>query len=177
MTKNKKFWNSDKIIGLLAIFISLGTLFVLIFQTNLMNEQKHQSVLPYMILFNRNSSSEAAIMIQNRGVGPAIIESNKILYDGATYEMDFQEFFIDKKILDTLNLNGYGSNTLKPGMLIMAGEEYRLFSVDSSKKDQNKLSQLMRKLREKGFEFEIIYTSIYDEKWKVTSRQRIPVKL
>lgn len=46
--KKKKFWTSEKILSLSAIFMSACTLLTLIYQTNLMLNQQQMSVYPHL---------------------------------------------------------------------------------------------------------------------------------
>lgn len=57
MTTNKKSflqnWNLDKTLSLMAFLISLGTFFLLYYQTNLTRKQQYASVFPYLELLIR----------------------------------------------------------------------------------------------------------------------------
>lgn len=44
----KRFWNTDKLMSFLAILLSVGTLLVFIYQTNLIRKQQYAAVYPYL---------------------------------------------------------------------------------------------------------------------------------
>ena len=75
----KKFWNSDKILSLSAMFISLCTLIVFIYQTELIRVEQHKSVYPYLSLSNGGSGNiNYRYILENKGIGPAVLTSIKV---------------------------------------------------------------------------------------------------
>ena len=81
----KKNFNADRIIGLSAMLISLMTLIIFLYQTNLIKKQSVLSVRP-RLTFSKNidktvtvkdSTNSTTISIRltlrNNGLGPAII--------------------------------------------------------------------------------------------------------
>ena len=82
-------WNSERILSLSAMSISFITLIIFIYQTNLMNKQNYLSILPYLQVSTSNNSegNSYLLSIQNYGVGPAIIESVKMQYQGQEYDL------------------------------------------------------------------------------------------
>ncbi|MEO0789852.1 MAG: hypothetical protein AAFY36_14380, partial [Bacteroidota bacterium] len=76
---SKPFWTSDRIVSMSAIFISLATLFVFVYQTNLIREQQHLSVYPHLSLGNAYSGSlNYQQVLSNEGIGPAFIEGIEV---------------------------------------------------------------------------------------------------
>ena len=75
-----KFWTSDKIVSFVAIIVSVFSLFIFVKQTNIIEEQNHLSVMPYLMLETANNGQDAtfSIHIMNYGVGPAIIKKRTI---------------------------------------------------------------------------------------------------
>ena len=75
-------WNSERILSLSAMSISIMTLVIFIYQTNLMSKQNDLSILPYLQVSTSNNSegNSYLLSVQNHGVGPAIIESVKLQY-------------------------------------------------------------------------------------------------
>ena len=144
-----------------------------------MRQQQHLSVMPYLSISNSNTGGpNFKIILENNGVGPAFIESTAITYNDSTYEMDlpnfFYKFFPDR--MDTIK-NILHSNISK-GNFIPAGRKINIFEVDNSMKDANAFLQLLIELSEiEDLEYEIIYQSIYKERWSLKGDQQIPVKL
>ncbi|MFK8005216.1 MAG: hypothetical protein AB8H03_02550 [Saprospiraceae bacterium] len=181
----KKFkLNTDKIIGLSAMLISLLTLVIFIYQTNLIREQSRLSVTP-RLAFNSSldtpdSVSSFSYFIVNKGLGPAIIESIEIIHEGNRYKLDFQDFV--KNVFP--KFNDYGNviqnMALDTGVTLSEKESIKFFTF---KFKASKTAPFFKylKVKEDGvlpFDIEVIYSSIYDEKWKVYANKKgHPIKL
>ena len=64
--------NTDKILGLSAMLISICTLIVFLYQTNLIKKQQYMSVYPYLTLGNNGSfTADYEYSLTNNGIGPA----------------------------------------------------------------------------------------------------------
>ena len=173
----KKTWSSDRIIGLSAILISIMTLFVLMYQTNLMREQQRLSVLPYLGVSNFNTGGpNFKIILTNNGIGPAFIESIKIIYNGKTYKQDISSFLY-KHIPETDSINNLYHSNIFEGLMIPAGETIPMLEINNSEDDAMKLLKLLTKLYDKDLDFEIVYRSIYKERWRITGNTTYPEKL
>ncbi len=174
-------FNSDRIIAVSAIMISLMTLFIFLYQTNVVEEQSRLSVRP-RLTFNKNitrsttlrdssSSTEVnlSLILRNNGLGPAIVESSSIDYRGKSYEIGsfFQEVFPE--------LANYGYfqmiTELTEGEAIPASEATEIFSYRYNEKDQELIDQYLgiSKSFDLPFDVLIVYSSMYEEKWKVRS--------
>jgi len=129
MKKKKKTLNVDKIIGLSAMFISLLTLLIFLYQTRVISRQARLSVTPRLTftggVLHGTSSVTFKLGVQNNGLGPAIIDSAAIFSNNKYYPLNFREFF------------------------------YTLYDM---KPEEGKLP----------FDIIIYYSSIYEEKWKIT---------
>src|SRR4051794_40080867 len=99
----RQFWNADKFISLSAFLISMATFVVLIYQTQLWQEQnqlahkqQYASVLPYLELAYSIPNSRAfALKLANHGVGPAFIKAIRVHYKGKTFEGDPKDFIVN----------------------------------------------------------------------------------
>lgn len=169
-------WNTDRIVGLSAMFISLLTLITFVYQTNLMKQQAALSVLPFLSVSTSYSSNSFQLTLINEGVGPAIIESRKIFHEGEVYDEEFHEY-IRRHIpyLDTLSGISYGS--IDYGSVVPAGEEIYLVAAFESQESIELLASKVEELDNSSLDFEIVYRSIYEERWKITSSDQLPVKL
>jgi hypothetical protein len=169
--------NSNRIISISAMLISLMTLGVFIYQTSLLRQQQFLSVLPYLSIGNYGTGTENfSIIIENNGIGPAFVESSTIFYDGETYEMDLPGFLLAHvPEMDSVN-NFYYSNIYE-GRMITAGETINVIQIDNSLEDTYRLMEVIQKLSKKEFNYELIYQSIYKERWKLSGGSTVPEKL
>lgn len=158
----------------MAFLISLGTFFLLYYQTRLTQTQQYASVLPYVEIFNRGPQENMySFTITNNGIGPAFIKSVKINYKGKEFEMDPANFIYSEIYPKDTTLSFIYTN-LPSGKVIPAGAVIDLLSVEGSVKDAKKLRQLFGNGDQALLE--ITYTSVYDEKW-VVGTGNFPVKI
>ncbi|MCE7057109.1 hypothetical protein LZF95_20680 [Algoriphagus sp. AGSA1] len=176
--KRKSVWNVDKIIGLSAVVVSLAACLLIAYQTFLMREQQLLSVLPHLSLGNEGSyTPNFRYVLSNYGIGPAFIEDIKIIYKGEVASaQDIAAFFIQNSN-EIENLHSVLHTNVFPGMLIPAGSDIAIFEVANSKDDAAKLHEVMNSYYKEGLRFEIIYTSVYGERWKITESSLSPEKL
>ena len=173
----KRFWDADKVLSISAFLISLMTLVVFFYQTRLMREQQHQSVLPYLAVgFRHTGSPDFHLYLSNDGIGPAFIESVKVTYQGKEYEMDLPNFLASQvPAMDTIN--NYLFSNIYRGKMIAAGEVIEIIKANNSMKVANQLKAVLDQLNDEGLNYEIIYRSVYDDKWRLTGDSSIPEEL
>ena len=171
------FWSTEKIVSFSAVLISIGTLVVLIYQTNLMSQQQRLSVLPYLTLGNMGAFTPAyKYIVFNNGIGPAFLEKVEVKYKGKVYPYDLYVFLAEHvEGFDEIQ-NIYYSN-IAAGSLIPAQTNVELLIIDDSLADADKLYTMLERLFDEGMSFEITYSSIYGEKWVVKSGEVKPVKI
>lgn len=172
----KKFWTSDKLVGIVAIFISLITLIIFVKQTNIMEKQSRLSVMPYLLIETSDNGLEKTFTIDivNYGVGPAIIEEIQILYNKKTYTMDFHEFAISQfPEMDSINI--INSSSIDPGLAISSEGVRTMIKVGGTEDDYTKFLQLFSKiLADDGFDYMIKYRSIYNDHWIIRDSKNFP---
>ena len=95
-----KGWSSDRWLSLLAIIASLGTLFTVAYQTDLIRKQQYASVLPYLEIWNSTGGDSYRLILLNNGIGPAFVEGVNIYYRDTIYQMDPANF-LAKEIVKT----------------------------------------------------------------------------
>jgi hypothetical protein len=162
----KKSWNTQKLMSLSAILISMGTFITFAYQTHLIQKQQFRSVLPYLIInqhsaYNEQGQKMISLQLFNNGVGPAIIEDLTISYRDKEYKTMY-EFFLNGVYADNqINASRYD---IQAGFAIPAGQ---LLTILSSN-DHQAASVLEKVLVSNDFILEIIYSSLYEEKWKLT---------
>ncbi len=71
----------EYLVAATALFVSLSTLAVYIYQAKVMKEQQHVSVWPYLEWYSGNVS-DFHITVKNKGVGPALIRKVEMTLDG-----------------------------------------------------------------------------------------------
>lgn len=177
MTTNKKSflqnWNLDKTLSLMAFLISLGTFFLLYYQTNLTRKQQYASVLPYLELFNRNPQEHTySFCIANNGIGPAFIKKVEVHYQDSVFKTDPANFLYSQIYPQDTTISFIHTN-LAEGTLLPAGAVLELLVVKEDLKSAVQLRQLF------GFgkaELVVVFASVYDEEWVVRS-STFPKKL
>ncbi|MCH7402241.1 hypothetical protein ACFOUP_18455 [Belliella kenyensis] len=172
------FWDVNKILSISAIFISFMTFLVLIYQTKILREQQLLSSMPYIDISNRGSyTPNFKIILTNQGIGPAVLEEVNIFFEGKkTSFIDLVPFVFEKS--DTIqNLEHLLHSNIYPGRLIPAGEIIPIFEVIDDLNESIILKSEMDQLYVAGLEWEIIYSSVYKEKWRITHKSLAPEKL
>ncbi|MDX2303308.1 MAG: hypothetical protein NW226_10930 [Microscillaceae bacterium] len=166
---NFKFWNTDKVVSVSAILISVMSLVVLVYQTQLMQAQQRLSVLPYLSLINYNTGGpDYKIVLSNDGVGPAFIEDFIIRNKKKEYHEDIANF-LRGRIKEADSLNNFFTSNISIGKLVAAGEKINLVEIKNSKEDGIKLLKIFQRLGQEGFDLEIIYSNVYNEKWSLNT--------
>lgn len=175
----------EKATTLLVIIASLGSLFIIYRQTNLMDKQfklqrleQHKSVLPYLNLYNTNDDGKNySYALANRGIGPALINEINITYKDSIYKNhDLRAFFNSVIVKEDSLFNDYsdiGHSTVRKGMLIPANSVKEM--VVHQIKNGDKIRSLRNWFNQK-IKIEIIFSSIYGEQWKLDSFNNIPIK-
>jgi hypothetical protein len=175
----------EKATTLLVIIASLGSLFIIYRQTNLMSKQfelqrleQHKSVLPYLTMFNTTNNKTYGYAVSNKGIGPALIDEINITYKDSIYKNhDLRDFFKAVIIKEDSLFKGQkdiGHSTLREGMLIPASESITAAYYNSN--DRVRVRSLRKWFNEK-IEIEIIFSSIYGEQWQLKSNYSTPIKI
>lgn len=170
-TMGKSKFKTDRIIGLSAMSISLMTLIIFIYQTNLIREQNILSVTPRMSFNEWEAQNDSSLLLRfemrNKGLGPAIVDSVAILYEGERYRADYRSFFRSNtpemykyvKIINTVYISA--------GESLPAGETLQMFTAAVSRQDRDKLIEAKSKGALRTFDVEVYYSSIYGQQWKI----------
>ena len=167
------------------MIISLSTLIVFVYQTNLIRKQQYMSVYPHLNLSNNNTGSlDYEYTLKNEGVGPAFITSIDVFDGGGKTYMNLVDY-VRTKVLrsDSIYFHYFD---IYVGKLISSGEEIALFGLlDDAHNDGNELKRNIvlgaHKLRtiinNDSLNVNITYKSIYGESWKITKNSMTPEKL
>jgi hypothetical protein len=165
----------DRMFGISAMIISFVTLIIFIYQTNIIHQQSRLSVRPrlnFQSAFNHNDSIITYILeIENKGIGPAIINEATIYYEGKKYPVEMESFFNEAYP----GINKYGGfnrlSTLSEGSSLTANEVSILFSFSFHQEDMKKLEEYLQIKTEEELPFKLVvnYSSIYEEEWQIDS--------
>jgi hypothetical protein len=119
--------------------------------------------------------------LKNHGVGPAIIESVIIYYEGEKHDLKEYDDYLynylksEMPVLDSVN--SFSSSTLGRGLAIPANSNYNVFKVYESERDYDLITKSIEELLRKGLRYEITYRSIQDERWVIQNSSEGPEKL
>lgn len=183
MGRKKIKWNSERLLSLSAMTLSVITLFIFIWQTNLMSRQNYLSILPYLqfSVHDDASGNSYGLSLKNHGVGPAILESVILEYRGKRYDLKEYNNELHKLLnslkpeLDSVQYTELGS--LNRGIAIPANASYVILSIMNSPSDYPTLANTIRDLVESGIRYEIIYQSLQGERWMIHNDSEGPQKL
>ncbi len=181
--KMKKI-STDRILGISAMVISVLTLLIFIYQTNIMRVQSKLSVKPRLDFTTSQDGDSTHYVfkeiIQNKGLGPAIVDSIYYRYRGVTHSLNTESLIESQvpKLMDYGTLIQHA--VLGKGTTLLAGEEKTIFTYRMPRQNLDSvLSYLKIGIHDDApFPIEVIYTSIYeDEQWLSNSLEDEPKKL
>jgi len=156
---------SNKAITFAAIFVSICALFVSIYQTRILSQQKDASVWPYLRFGHSYGQDYFYMTVENSGVGPAIIDDMKYIYnDSIFHQIDgLADFIIQELEQDSITVDkGYSySNIESSGTALKAGENRKIFSIET--KNKRFIDSLLSKSYQASIR--IKYCSIYKTCW------------
>ncbi len=171
----KKILNTEKIIGFSAMFISLLTLIIFLYQTRIISKQARLSVTPRISFISGVANSDSTVVfsigIKNNGLGPAIIDSTAIFANNTYYPLNFNSF-TEKNYPQVDSLINYKSSYfLTKGATLLPNNELTLTEAAVPKQNLLSFYQVYGlNVGDTNFPFDVIiyYSSIYEEKWKVS---------
>ena len=155
--------SSEMLIAVFAIIISVSTLVVYIYQSNLMKQQQKMSVWPHLTYGPSWGADYLNVILINRGIGPAIIENVNIEFDGQTLEGIHQ---IMDMIPDSLK-STFNYSSIWPGMVVMSGEDIEMLRI----REPNTVSYLMNAITDNRILIQICYRSVYGDTWVTNGYQ------
>ncbi|MFD2567825.1 hypothetical protein [Pseudotenacibaculum haliotis] len=181
--------NFTKASTILALVASLGSLYIVYYQTNLMGkqfelqrQQQYTSVFPYISLANTGNQKRYGYLISNTGIGPALIDEINIHYKDSVYKNhDLRAAFVNIITKEDSLFSSYkdiGHSTVRTGTLIPADKIIEAITFSS---ELDKIGVERRRALRGWFNrklvIEVIYSSIYGEQWRVTSVSTAPEKI
>jgi len=153
----------EMFVAIFAVIISLSTLFVYIYQSNLMKQQQKMSVWPHLTIGPSVGVDYFILRMVNQGIGPAIIEKVIIEYDENQLEGIHQ---IMEIVPDSVQ-SPFNYSSIWEGQVVMAGEPVDIVSVN----DPKTVAYLTKELGSGKFSLEICYSSVYGDTWVTNGLQ------
>ena len=178
--------NTDRVVAVSAIVVSIATLFMIVYQTSLTRKQQQASVMPSLeigySIKNNDDKLKESIWISNKGLGPAFLEEVRIISDDKTIETDPYGYLSKVEVKDKVT---YFDRLLR-GRIIPANDRITTYEKITDSTSQIILGNYfefpydlngMPSGNSKKAIIEIVYKSIYGEKWIIRSDITIPIKL
>ena len=177
--------NADRVVSVSAIVVSVATVIMIFYQTNLMRQEQKSSVMPSLSIgYGKQGSNpiKERIYVQNYGLGPAFIEDIMIIDSTGKYNVDLHDYF--KKI--NSNEGVIGIRHFFEGLIIPKNEGMTLYLKRSDSTSQVILSNYfdfaytvdgMPSDNPNKAIIEIYYKSVYDDHWMISSDKSIPKKI
>ncbi len=148
-----------------------------------MRQEQQAVVMPYLSIAysqaNNSGQEYQQIHVTNQGLGPARIESIRVLENGKVFEGGPFRYFFDKN--DTLDF--VRADIIAPGRLIAANDRIVTLTLDNIKYRNvivetfvfpDVLQSFIRTNKEPTAVLEIVYSSVYGDKWVARSDESIP---
>jgi hypothetical protein len=181
--------STDRIVSLSAMAVGVGSLFVIVYQTHLMRQAQSASALPYLMLGVQANAEGTYLTLRNAGLGPGLIEHVRIRHQGRTFEEDPYDFFL--RMRPDHNFPALSVDRIAVGRLIPAGERLMALGVDGGERERMladllNLFELVEVPRAwlvnnniplnatKRAVIEITYSSVYGDRWRITSDRLVP---
>ncbi|MDT0620745.1 hypothetical protein [Croceitalea vernalis] len=181
--KSRKI-NSDRILGISAMAISVLTLAIFIYQTDIMRVQSKLSVKPRLDFTTNQGGNDSLVtyqeVLENKGLGPAIIDSIYFMHEKKSFPLNAESFF--EKNYPKLLEYGYLSQhaELGEGTTLTPNEERSLFVYKLPASNLESVFEYLgiTSIDEIPFYIEVTFTSIYeDELWLTNTNKSVPKKI
>jgi hypothetical protein len=180
---------NDRIVGLSAMMVGVGSLFVAAYQTHLMRQAQNASALPYLMISLNANETGVYLTLRNGGVGPALVDGVQIRFQSQDVKGDAYDFYIEQK--PDYDRAALAVDRVIPGQLIPAGESLQMLGM-AGRDRVAFLNELLRLfeiaavprnwLTNAGIPLspsgravlEVRYSSVYGDRWRVRSDRFIP---
>ena len=174
------------------MLVGIGSLVLIVYQTYILREQQRASALPYLTIAMTANGEQTYVAVRNSGIGPALIEDVVIHYQGRELEKDPFDFYLD--VRPEPSRAGLSVDKLIPGRLISSGEWVLALGTegDAAPEFVGELLSVfdLGEVPKSWYDevgvpmsgpdkaiIEIVYTSIYGERWHVRSDRVVPERL
>ena len=179
MTDQKKGWDLGVVLALIAVLISICTMIISLVETSIMQKQQQSmtesakaSVWPY-VTSNLNTKMdngniEFKVTIENKGVGPALINDLKVFYDDEPIDGSPIDY-IKKHCPDAFPLSFYSNSSSKS--VLSPGEVKKVLEVRLKNVDFVEFTEFKSRIEPK-----YCYSNIYGDSWKSVEGQPVEAK-
>lgn len=178
--KSKRRLDGNLLMSFAAIFLSAGTLFILIYQSNLISkqfelqqQQQFASAMPYLMLgVAEDDGRNFKVFLWNQGLGPAFIEAVRVHYKDTVLEnSDLEEAYSFLEKMDkNISTYTYYSNIF-PGRLMSSQETIE--HIQFTRPEDIKYDLITNG----DAQLEIEYRSIYNERWRIRGLNGLPERI
>lgn len=168
--------------------VGVGSLFVIVYQTHLMRQAQSASALPYLMVGIQSNNEGAYLTLSNKGLGPALLENVRIHYEGKTFDEDPHDYFV--RLRPDRNIGALSVDRLAVGRLVPAGERVMTLGMDGEERGRMlvdllntfELADVPRAwlvslnvpVKASRAVIDITYSSVYGERWRITSDRLVP---
>ena len=152
------FLKPEMLIAISAILFSVCALVVSITEVNIMRKQQKATVWPYLELLPSYNESGFYVLMQNKGVGPAIVKSFIFKFDGEIIKT-WDDFLI--KLFDNDSVSVSNEWTTINGRVIAPNEEIKIIKIESDRAARHAIRNYHR------IDIEFCYSSIHNDYWLV----------
>jgi hypothetical protein len=175
--------------------IGVGSLFVILYQTHLMRQAQHASVMPYLMIGFTSNSGGVHVNLRNAGIGPALLVDVRIRHATGETATDPYTFFRQGDVERRGNLP-LTVDSAVAGRLIPAGEGIQMVGGDAQLLNEETrtfiFKELLRtfdlaevpgnwyegvglaKVDQGRAVIEVVYASIYGDRWRIRSNKFAP---
>lgn len=155
--EKKSSINFQYIGTIVALVISCMALAVSVYEAQILKSQQKALVWPYVKVDVSYSSKGFSINANNNGIGPALIKSLEVSFDGTAVK-NYDE------LLDAMKPDrSFGYNIISVGKLndtvLKAGEERRLLQIPFTEETRSLLKQIEK------VNFKLQYSSVLGSNW------------
>lgn len=185
--------NTDRVVSICAMIVGLGSLFIIVYQTQLMRQAQNAAALPYLQIVLSSNEQGVFINLGNVGVGPALIEKVRVVDKSGSMDGDAYDYYVAHKP-DAAKDGALSVDKVIPGRLIPAGTnlqilgkapEYRgamlsglLGTFELAEVPSSWYESLgVPRNGEPKAVIEVTYASVYGDRWRVKSDNIVPERL
>jgi hypothetical protein len=174
---------AEMVTALSALVISICALVVSVRQTRIMGEQQKLSAWPYVYhmvqsqIDETDSTGQFAVLLHNKGLGPAVIERLDIKMLDSVYEENQLDDALFR-LLELKNIPHQRDSRYNPAAdnIIPADDVIRLFEIED-KKLAFILAKEFNLLDRSQFDITIQYRNLYNTQWIVNGETPLQQRL
>lgn len=178
--------DTDRILGITAIVVAAGSLIAVSYQAYLMRQAQHASVLPYLYVALQSNNQGVHLVLENTGIGPALVDEIRIHYKGRDVVADPYDFYLTQH--PDAGTRGFDVDRVAPGRLIPAGNTVAMVGAPPTEpgalKEMLDLFDLAdvpdswyataKTTRKDKAVIEVAFSSVYGERWRIRSDRVVP---